>query len=208
MTRLTRKSLIVSLCLAALLGTGAARGQSAQQVKPGPKASLYAKEYSELSKAGWKNNFPNLGRYEVLAPSTGRDNVKDAYNCIAHTLRIYNRWVWPGQRVADFDKLYGEQGYRRVRTLDYRFNPKLDKIVLYAKRGKNGQIEVTHGSRQLADGTWTSKLGAGPLVRHATPEAVGGPSYGRPIAVYVKLRKTPVTVKPTLVVNTRKPGKS
>jgi hypothetical protein len=208
MVGLTRRTLIVSLCLVALLGNGAARGQSTQQVKPGPKPGVYARDYTELAKPAWKKDFPNLGRYEVLAPSTGRDNTKSAYNCIAHTLRIYNRWVWPGERVADFDKLYGEQGYKRIRKLDYRFNARLDKIVLYAKTGKNGQLVCTHGSRQLTDGTWTSKLGAGPLVRHSNPEAVGGPSYGQPIAVYVKVRKTQATAKPVLLANTRKPGKS
>jgi hypothetical protein len=207
MIRLSRKPLIVSLCLVALLGTGAAHGQSTQ-VKPGPKAGLYTRDYTELSKPTWKKDFPNLGRYEVLAPSTGREPSKGAYNCIAHTLRIYTRWVWPGERVEDFDKLYSEQGYKRIRTMDYRFNPRLDKIVLYAKKGKNGQIVCTHGSRQLADGTWTSKLGSGPLVRHATPEAVGGPSYGRPIAVYIRARKTQAAPKPALLANTRKPGKS
>jgi hypothetical protein len=205
MIRGARKTLIVALCVVALLGTSAARGQSLQP-KPGPKAGLYARDYQELQNPSWKNNFPNLSRYEILAPSTGRENTKGAYNCIAHTLRVYTRWEWPGKRVADFDKLYASHGYRRIRKLDYRFNPRLDKVVLYAKRDKNGQLECTHASRQLTDGTWTSKLGAGPLVRHATPESVGGPSYGHPIAVYVKIRKTQAAT-PVLLANTRKPAK-
>src|SRR5262245_16484837 len=94
--------------------------------------------------------------------------------------------MWPGTRVADFDKLYGLFGYRRVQGLDYRVVRGAQKIVLYAKRGKNGEIECTHGARQLADGTWSSKCGKQPLIRHLTPEALNGESYGQPIAVYMR----------------------
>jgi hypothetical protein len=205
MTRFVCRAVLVSLCVIALAGTARAE---APPRKPGPKAGKYAREYRRLGSGSWKENFPNLGRYEVLAPSTGKAGTKGAYNCISHTLRIYNRWVWPGKTLADFDRLYGSYGYKRLRRKDYRFNPSTDKIVLYARVAKNGKVECTHGARQLADGTWTSKLGAGPLIRHATPAAVGGPSYGKPIAVYVKARKSrPILpqVKATGVANTRQP---
>jgi hypothetical protein len=211
MSHFARKATVL-LCVLALFGTGTARGEPLPQ-KPGPKAGKYAAEYREMTKPSWKTNFPNLGPYEVLAPSTGRENKKGAYNCIAHTLRIYSRWVWPGKKVADFDRLYNSHGYKRLRKVDYRFNPKLDKIVLYAKVLKNGQLECTHGARQLADGTWTSKLGGGPLIRHKTPAAVGGPSYGRPIAVYVKVRRASVILplpsgSPTVVASASKRNKA
>jgi hypothetical protein len=173
--------------------------------KPGPAASKYAAEYRKMNEPYWKNGFPNLGRFEVLAPATGGEKVKGAYNCIAHTLKIYNRWVWPGKRIADFDRLYGQHGYRRSGTLDYRFQASVEKIVLYAKVYRDGKLECTHGARQLADGTWTSKLGGGPLIRHATPAAVGGPSYGRPVAVYVRPRRTPV-IAPTATAGAAKPS--
>ncbi len=161
--------------------------------KPAPPASKFAAEYARMNSREWRKDFPNVGKFEVLAPSTGKAGTRGAYNCIAHTLRIYSKWVWPGATVADFDRLYGKAGYRRVRGLNYRFNPKLEKIVLYAKQGRNGKLECTHGCRQLTDGTWTSKLGAGPLIRHSSPHSLDGPSYGRPIAVYVRQRKVPVS---------------
>jgi hypothetical protein len=155
----------------------------------------------------WASNFPKLGRFEVLAPSTGKAGERGAYNCIAHSLKVYTRWVWPGDKMADFDKLYGNYGYRRVKGFDYRFDRRYEKIVLYAKVHADGRVECTHGARQLADGTWTSKLGAGPLIRHQRPESVAGPSYGKPIAVYLKPRKlkSPATTpaRPTTLASAR-----
>jgi hypothetical protein len=188
--------LIVALVTFALTGAGAARAAETDP-KPGPTAGKYTTDYSVLDHRTWKINFPNLTGAEVLAPSTGNDAKKNkVYNCISHTLRIYHKWVWPGTKVSDFDRLYGEAGYTRIRKLDYTYNPNIEKIVLYAKIHKDGRIECTHGAKQLADGTWTSKLGGGPLVRHKTPNSVAGPSYGKPIAVYVRTRKVPV-INPT-----------
>src|SRR5262249_39655961 len=121
-----------------------------------------------------------------------------SYNCIAHSMRIYDKWVWPGPKVADFDREYAKVGLKRVKGLDYRFDPKVEKVVLYAHVRANGVVECTHGSRQLADGTWTSKLGQGPLIGHMTPESVAGPSYGKPIHLYVKQRLAPILGTPTL----------
>jgi hypothetical protein len=188
MNRFVRLAAVAALALGL---AGRAAPAAGLPSKPGPDPARYAGEYGRMKEPSWRGGFPNLRRFEVLAPSTGRDGKAKAYNCIAHTLRVYDRWVWPGGRVADFDRLYGEQGYRRVRGLDYRFRPDLEKVVLYAKTLPGGGSECTHGSRQLADGTWTSKLGAGPLIRHASPESVSGPSYGRPVAVYVRPRKVP-----------------
>jgi hypothetical protein len=154
-------------------------------------ASKFTAEYARLNSPGWRKDFPNIGKFEVLGPSTGKAGTRGAYNCIAHTLRVYNKWVWPGATVADFDRLYGRAGYKRVRGMNFRPNSRQDKIVLYAKRGRNGQIECTHGALQVPNGTWTSKLGAGPLIRHTSPHSLDGPSYGRPIAVYIRARKVP-----------------
>lgn len=194
MMRSLSKALVAALFALALAG----RTAQAQTIKPAPAGSKYAREYDLLRSSSWASGFPNLGRFEVLAPSTGKAGEKGAYNCIAHSIKVYSRWVWPGTTVADFDKLYGSYGYRRVKGLDYRFDKRYEKIVLYAKVNK-GKWECTHGARQLADGTWTSKLGAGPLIRHERPESVAGPSYGKPIAVYVKLRKLKNPASTTLL---------
>jgi type VI secretion system secreted protein VgrG len=136
-------------------------------------------------------HFPNLGeQYEVLAPRTPR------YNCIAWSAGITNRWEWPAPNgrkatVRDFDQFYARFGYRRVRTLDYRVQPGVDKVVLYGHVRRGQPIEPTHAARQAPNGTWTSKLGKAPLIRHLTPDSVNGAGpngYGRPVAVYVRVR--------------------
>lgn len=143
----------------------------------------YPVETAKLLSPSVRKSFPNLGdHFEVLGPSTKR------YNCIAWSVRTTKRWVWPGKSVAAFDQLYGRYGYRRLRTMDYRVVPGMQKIVLYGKIKSDGGIECIHGARQAPNGTWTSKLGQMARIRHQTPEALTGPSYGRPIAVYVRAK--------------------
>jgi hypothetical protein len=51
-----------------------------------------------------------------------------------------------------------------------------EKIVLYV----DGDGLPAHAARELADGSWTSKLGDRADVRHETPAAIACESYGRP----------------------------
>lgn len=155
---------------------------------PGPTNGRYDRLNGAITRLLRKNGFPHLRRCQVLAPPTGRAGTKGAYNCIAHSVKVYDRWVWPGTHVADFDHLYRSRGYRRTPRLDFSFDPALEKVVLYAKAGKHGEVECTHAARQLSDGSWSSKLGSGPLIRHASPDSLDGSSYGRPIALYVRPR--------------------
>jgi hypothetical protein len=181
-------TLLAVLCVSAA-HVGVASGASLSRPGRNPSASRnrYAAEYRLLVSPKWRRDFPHLGRsFRVLGPSTD-PNKKTGYNCIANSLNTRGRWVWPGDRVSDFDKLYRRHGYRRLRKPDYGHNPRLEKVVLYAKK-KNGRWVCTHAARQLADGSWTSKLGAGPLIKHPDADSVAGPSYGRPIAVYVRVR--------------------
>jgi hypothetical protein len=121
----------------------------------------------------------------VLGPSTRQ------YNCIAHSLGV-KHWVNPMTGDAEnplepMDKLYGEIGYVRESSMNLAVEPGKEKVVLYASVNPDATIRsVTHAAHQEADGTWTSKLGAMALIRHTTPEALRGPTYGMPIAVYVR----------------------
>jgi hypothetical protein len=146
-------------------------------------------ERGKLSTPTERKAFPHLGeQYEVLGPATR------LYNCVAWTVGVTNQWVWPAKpgkkpTVRDFDELYRRHGYRRVKGLNFDLQPGHDKIVLYGKR--SGKVwEPTHGARQLADGSWSSKLGLLPLIRHLEPEDLGGASYGVPIAVYTRPKRT------------------
>jgi hypothetical protein len=191
MNRFIRWALLLTACVLPPAGSLAQAADGAslpRRSRVAPSRVRFASDYRLLRSSRWQRSFPNLrDNYRVLGRSTD-PKKKSGYNCIAHTVRNYSRWVWPGNRVADFDRLYRRHGYRRVRGLNYRVHPRLEKIVLYGKRGK-GRWVCTHGALQLRDGTWTSKLGSGPLIHHDTPEALIGPSYGRPIAVYVRARR-------------------
>lgn len=134
-----------------------------------------------------KRSFPRLGRrYEVMGPATV------TYNCICWSLGSDGAWVWPrpaGQPVtlADFDALYAVYGFKRVTGLDYTRQKGVEKVVVFAVY-KDGKTEITHACRQLPDGSWSSKLGSLPLIRHLRPDDVAGPTYGSPYVVYVRVK--------------------
>ncbi|MCP4349982.1 MAG: hypothetical protein GY795_31260 [Desulfobacterales bacterium] len=133
------------------------------------------------------NAFPKINdEYEVLSPETGD------YNCIAHTLGKKNEWVNPktgskADPLSEMDKIYAEQGYKRSSSMDFSHKTGKQKVTVYAIKNPDGSIKnITHGAIQDNYGTWESKLGGGPLIRHKTPNALNGPVYGEPVAVYEK----------------------
>ena len=82
--------------------------------------------------------------------------------------------------------MYRAKGYGRVKGLDLSVTTGVQKVVVYATM-TNGRIaSVTHAAVQERTGTWTSKLGKLALIRHRTPEALNGPVYGQPVAVYIR----------------------
>jgi hypothetical protein len=130
--------------------------------------------------------FPYLEEeFEVLAPAT------PTYNCIAHTLGFHDRWIDPQLGPADnrllfMDQLYAPQGYRRAAHLDWRTEQGSQKIVVYGLSSQGAITKITHAAIQARNGAWSSKLGRLALIGHVTPQAVRGPEYGVPVAVYVR----------------------
>lgn len=150
---------------------------------------------------GLKDRFPKLGAdFEVLGAGTPdpdtcaaragtRQAIPGTYNCIAHTAGIKNVWVNPYQTGAGWDDYYGPLGYKRAAGTDTSFTTGTQKVAVYATKRPDGQLkQYTHAAVQDADGTWTSKLGSGPLIRHRTAEAVGGGLYGEVVRVYERRR--------------------
>jgi hypothetical protein len=147
-----------------------------------------ASNRTQLESVEQRRSFPRLGkRFEVIAPATV------TYNCIGWSLGNNSAWVWPRAAgvpctLEDFDGLYGLYGFKRIAGLDTSRQPGVEKVVVFALRKEGGGAEVTHASRQLPDGSWSSKLGSLPLIRHLKLDDVSGPTYGSPYAVYVKPR--------------------
>lgn len=159
-----------------------------------PDASLvvaskpdFTQELATLTSPQIHAAFPRMkvADIEVLAPSTKK------YNCIAHSLEV-KYWVNPetgddANPLAKMDGMYAKLGYVRQDGLNFAKENGVEKVVVYATLKNDGSIHnVTHAARQDTDGTWTSKLGALSLIRHRTPEVLRGPTYGAPVAVYVR----------------------
>jgi type VI secretion system secreted protein VgrG len=134
--------------------------------------------------------FPHLGnRFVVIGCATPR------YNCIAHSMGYTSEWVWPGNTVAAFNDLYRPLGFRRITEKPGTIPPGqlrrevgVERLVLFATES-DGRFSATHAARQSGHPGhrgWTSKLGQWPLIWHPSLRSVTGPSYGRPIAVYVR----------------------
>jgi type VI secretion system secreted protein VgrG len=148
--------------------------------------SAYPSERQGIS-AGDQGDYPYLGQnYQVLAPSSG------GYNCISYSLGLRNVWIAqqmgpPRAPLAWMDHLYAQYGFRRLPTMDVSLDPGVRKVVLYGTTGRHGVVtDILHAEVQDKDGTWSSKLGDGPMIHYPHFNTLSGPSVGHPIAVYAR----------------------
>jgi hypothetical protein len=109
-----------------------------------------------------------------------------AYNCIAWAVGDTHHWwqptigggfYWPDaaplEPTVDAYRIALEtQGFAVCISGD--LEPGYEKVALFAVGG----TDPTHAARQLPNGQWTSKLGQGIDIDHASPEDVGGGRYG------------------------------
>jgi hypothetical protein len=159
-------------------------GQQRNGVTP-LNTTRFPQERARLLQPDQRQDFPQMGaRFEVLAPSTS------AYNCIASSLAIHKYWINPqtgpsDQPLRGMDEIYAAYGFRRLDRLSFQLEPGRRKIVLYGRTRQGTITRITHAANQLPDGTWESKLGKLSRIRHLSPWDLMGPSYGRPVAVYV-----------------------
>jgi hypothetical protein len=134
--------------------------------------------------------FPGLAvdGYRVTSPAT------DRYNCIAWAASRTDRWWWPtpdgfwppnapvATTLEAFEAAYASLGF--VRCLTARFELRFEKITIFV----NVDGTPTHAARQLTTGRWTSKLGRNVDIEHATPDALAGLVYGRPVLLMCRPR--------------------
>jgi hypothetical protein len=169
-------------------------------MKTGLDMSRYPSIRMALMNESYRREFPNLGsQFEVLGPGTGvgSPGQRGTYNCLAWAVGRVNDWVWiqnyqGGHMLYMYDGMDSflrNYGYQRASTPNYSLERGVQKIAVYAKTnigGEPGRYEITHVALQMPDGTWTSKLGGEPLIRHLTPQALNGPKFGQVVAVYTR----------------------
>jgi len=119
--------------------------------------------------------FPNLNIDQAVVT----DEANPAYNCIAWTVGITNRWLWPGSSLGHFDTFYRGYGY---------------------VRSGNGPIAVWgHSTAGMTHGSisgpghgprWESKCGGDLRIQHGLSELTGS-LYGRVLAFYSRGRALP-----------------
>ncbi len=140
--------------------------------------------------------FPGL-RADTYRVTSARS---DAYNCIAWAAGDDQAWWWPdametdywparaprAETVEAFVQAYAGLGYERCATPD--FEEGIEKIAVYIDA--NGV--PTHAARQLADGTWTSKLGELEDITHPTLAAISNEAYGTATIFLRRVRPRPV----------------
>lgn len=81
------------------------------------------------------------------------------------------------ESLASFIAAFTTQGY--VPCAAANLDLGVQKIALYARDGV-----PTPSARQLSHGWWTSKLGPGVDIEHATPNDLGGGVYGEVVMVF------------------------
>jgi len=135
-----------------------------------------------------RQSFPNLSNKNHSIAS----QVTDNYNCIAWSLGIDNRWMWPGDLdsfwpsvVVGADELeaviqlYLDRGYEKCESGELEVGYK--KVAVYVKEDR-----PLHVALQLESGQWTSKLGSMEDIEHDTLEVLEGEFYGKATIILKK----------------------
>ena len=127
-----------------------------------------ARQMAPAEKRRFQAFFPNLDVNRAVV--TGE--MSAVYNCIAWTVGITNRWLWPGNSLANFDTFY--RGFGFVRAAD-------GTITAWGLSTSN----LTHGSVSGPGHgpRWESKCGGDLRIQHGLNELVAS-SYGRVLAFY------------------------
>ena len=125
--------------------------------------------------------FPRLSgeKFEIVAQPSNR------YNCIAYAAGDTNAWwshrenrYWPdhatrSDSIESLKKVFAVLGFQQCQ--DSHVEDGYQKIALYEQQGL-----WTHAAVQTPAGRWRSKMGAGPVIEHLSPESLSGGKYGAP----------------------------
>jgi hypothetical protein len=132
----------------------------------------------------YKTSFPNVP-IEIAGRRT------KAYNCIAYSIGVTDRWVWNEVDLnengeasfSEFVKFYYMHGYKPTSDAEKA------AIAMYGET--NGlQVAVRHAARKVGK-FWESKMGQGDTLRHREAEVFNGTSYGSLIMYFEKYKEDP-----------------
>ena len=131
-----------------------------------------ARAMTPAEKQRFKGYFPSLDVNRAVV--TGE--MSPVYNCISWTVGVANRWIWPGNTLAQFDTFYRGFGLQRSGN---------GEVAAWGHSISN----MTHGCISgLGHGPrWESKCGGDLRIQHALGE-LSGASYGRVVAFYTRRR--------------------
>jgi hypothetical protein len=137
--------------------------------------------------------FPRLreGEFQITSQRDTR------YNCVAWAAGDMRRWWWPAESpfafwppkvkreesISSFIDAFGTLGYELTDSSDHE--EEIEKVAIFASADRI----PTHVARQLADGSWTSKLGRLEDIAHVEVGSVGGSDYGE-VAAFLRRRRT------------------
>jgi hypothetical protein len=129
-----------------------------------------ARQMTPDEKQRFRAYFTNLDVDQVVV--TGEPS--NIYNCIAWTVGLTDRWLWPGSSILNFDAFY--KGFGFVRAGD-------GPIAAWGHSSSN----MTHGSTSGPGygPRWESKCGPDLRIQHGLDELAGS-GYGRVVAFYRK----------------------
>lgn len=140
--------------------------------------------------------FPRLreGEFQITSQRDAR------YNCVAWAAGDVRHWWWPTESPFAFwpPKVKREESISSFidafKTLGYEltdsghYEEGIEKVAIFALADRG----PTHVARQLADGSWTSKLGGLEDIAHIEVNGVGGSDYGEVAAFLQRSRSTSV----------------
>jgi hypothetical protein len=125
-----------------------------------------------LERQRFRGYFPNLDLDRAVVSG----EALPAYNCIAWTVGFTDRWLWPGNSLAEFDTFYKGFGFTRAGD---------GPVAVWG----HAASQMTHGciSGPSHGPRWESKCGGDLRIQHGLDELKSS-LYGRVVAFYRESR--------------------
>lgn len=122
--------------------------------------------------AAEKMNFKGLFPMLNVDAAVVSGEATEVYNCIAWTVGVTDKWLWPGASIASFDTFYRQWGFARTNNGPIAAWGSSTSAMTHGCISGSG-----HGAR------WESKCGQSLRIQHGLTELEGS-SYGRVVAFY------------------------